>query len=348
MSVDALNDKTPGAARDRSRQAVTMEMVGRLAGVSQVTVSRALSDPKKVSPATLKKIQDAIVVTGFVPNALAGALASRRSRLISALVPSVTNIVYASTVKSFIDGMREHGYQIMLSETGYDLADEEALIATHLSRRPDAIMLTGTRHTANARKMLLAAAVPVVEVWDITETPIDLCVGFSHAEAGRAVARFLAEAGHERVACVTVADTRALWRKDAFVECFRDLRSGPVSVVCIDGTASLGRGREGGTRLFDEEGFNKGAVFCSSDQLAHGVIIEAQSRGLSVPGDIAIVGFGDQDFAPYTAPPLTSVHVDREALGRLAAEAVLGRIAKSESVAAVTDIGFEIVRRKSA
>lgn len=189
---------------------------------------------------------------------------------------------------------------------------------------------------------------PVVEVWDITETPIDLCVGFLHVEAGRAVARFLAEAGHERVACVTAADARALWRKDAFVACFEELKGVTVEAVSIEGTASLGRGREGCVRLLDEAGFERGAVFCSSDQLAHGVMIEAQSRGLSVPGDLALVGFGDQEFAPFIAPALTSVHVDRDALGRMAAEAILGRIAGREAVAAVTNIGFEIIRRESA
>ena len=163
------SNATPENRRPAARPAVTMEMVGRIAGVSQVTVSRALSDPSKVSLATLKKVQDAIAVTGFVPNALAGALASRRSRLVSTLVPSITNITYSSMVKTFGEEMRAHGYQIMLSECGFDPEDEEAAIITHLSRRPDAMLLVGTRHTANARKVLLAAGIPVVEVWDITE-----------------------------------------------------------------------------------------------------------------------------------------------------------------------------------
>ena len=239
----------PEGRRLAARPAVTMEMVGRIAGVSQVTVSRALSDPSKVSPATLKKVQDAIAVTGFVPNALAGALASRRSKLVSTLVPSITNITYSSMVKAFGEEMRAHGYQIMLSECGFDPEDEEAAIMTHLSRRPDAMLLVGTRHTASARKMLLAAGIPVVEVWDITETPIDLCVGFSHVEAGKAAARFAVDAGYSRAACATANDERALRRMNAFRAEFHALTGTEVAVARFESEASLGMGRVALARL---------------------------------------------------------------------------------------------------
>ena len=336
------------ATRTRAGQAATMETVGRLAGVSQVTVSRALNDPSKVSAETLRKINEAIAVTGFVPNALAGALASRKSKLISALVPSITNIVYASLVKSFSDGMRGRGYQILLSETGFDPAEEETLIATHLSRRPDAMLLTGIRHTARARRMLLGVDIPIVEVWDITDSPVDLCVGFSHGEAGRAVARFAAEAGHATAATVSAGDERAQRRKDAFAAEFRRLAGRDVAEVDCDGAASLARGREGLARLLETEGFGGGFVFCSSDLLAHGVLIEATARGLSIPGRIAVMGFGDQDFAAHTSPALTTVRVDRSALGHAAAQAILARFGGAPAPPAVTDLGFEIVRRASA
>ena len=345
--MNELTEKVT-VSRTPPRQAVTMEMVGRIAGVSQVTVSRALSDPAKVSPATLKKIRDAIAVTGFVPNALAGALASRRSRLISTLVPSITNITYSSMVKSFGEQMRAHGYQIMLSECGFNAAEEEAVIITHLSRRPDAMLLVGTQHTANARKVLLATAIPVVEVWDITQSPIDICVGFSHVEAGRAAARFAVDAGYTRAACATASDERALRRKDAFRAEFSTLTGVSVPEVCVESEASLEMGRMALARLLDVEGFELGLVYCSSDLIAHGIIVEAQTRGLAVPGDIAVVGFGDQGFAPYTSPSLTSFRVDRSALGACAAQAILGRLSDGNPAGAVTDIGFEIVRRESA
>lgn len=341
---------TRKARRDPNAQkglTVTMETVGRMAGVSQVTVSRALSDPTKVSPATLERIQKAIEVTGFVPNAVAGALASRKSKLISALVPSITNIVYSVMVKAFSDRMRDHGYQILLSETGFDLAEEEKLISTHLSRRPDAIMLTGIHHTAQARKMLLGAGLPVVELWDITDTPIDLCVGFSHVVAGRAIAEFVHGAGYRQAGTVSAGDERALRRKDAFAAAFSKPSGTGVAEVNFDGPASLARGREGLRLLLDEKGFDEGVIFCSSDLLAHGVVVEAGARGLSVPNQIAVVGFGDQDFAAHVVPSLTTVRVDRDSLGMAAADAILARLQGADTPE-VTDLGFEIVRRESA
>ncbi|WP_375691209.1 LacI family DNA-binding transcriptional regulator [Pseudooceanicola sp. LIPI14-2-Ac024] len=333
-------------ARSASR-GVTMEAVGRMAGVSQVTVSRALSDPSKVSPATLRKINEAIEATGFVPNGIAGALASNRSKLITALVPSITNIVYSSMIRSFSLRMRDAGYQILLSETGFAPEDEERAIATHLSRRPDAILLTGIHHSAQARRMLLASGIPVVEVWDFTDSPIDIVVGFRHVETGRAGAEFAAEAGYVRAATISAGDERALRRKDAFAERFEQLTGSRVAQVNFDDTASLANGRMALARLVGDEGFGGGLVFCSSDLLAHGVLIEAAARGLRVPDDIAVLGFGDQDFAAQVEPPLSTIRVDREAFGRAAADALLARLQGGASGSAAVDLGFEIVRRGS-
>ena len=332
----------------RPGRGVTMAAVGRLAGVSQVTVSRALSDPSKVSPDTLERIREAIALTGFVPNALAGALASRRSRLVTALVPSITNTVYSALVQSFTRELGGRNYQILMSETGLDPKVEEAAIAAHLARRPDAMLLTGIHHTAQARRMLLAAGIPVVEMWDVTDTPIDLCIGFSHGEAGRAMAEYCLAAGYRQAATVSAGDERALRRKEGFVRGFRRQAPGPIPDVTFDGEASLARGREALARLIDGQGFTTGVIACSSDLLAHGILIEARARRLAVPVQVAVIGFGDQDYAAHLLPALTSVRVDRQVLGRIAAEAILARIEGGAPPPAVTDLGFEIIRRQSA
>lgn len=327
---------------------VTMAEIGRLAGVSQVTVSRALSSPGKVSPDTLKRIQDAIARTGYVPNAVAGALASNKSNLIGALVPSVTNIVYSSMLHAFSDIMWQHGYQIMLSETGFDPDREERAIAAHLSRRPDAILLTGVHHSANARRMLHNADIPVVEIWDISDTPIDCCVGFSHTEAGQAAADFAVDAGYQHAATITAGDERAVRRRDAFATRYAKRLGGVAQQIDFTASATLGLGREALSRLI-EQGLTPGTVlFCSSDQFAHGVLIEAAARGLSVPGDVAVIGFGDQDFAGHTNPALTSIRIDRQTLGQAAANALVARFVDGPKLSPVHNVGFEVIRRGSA
>lgn len=336
-------------ARSPARR-ITMETVGRMAGVSQVTVSRALSDPSKVSPETLSRIQEAIAATGFVPNALAGALASKKSMLISALVPSITNIVYSGMLATFSAELRARGYQILLSETGFDREDEAATVEAHLSRRPDAMLLTGVHHADRTRRMLLGAGVPVVEVWDITDTPIDLCVGFSHPEAGRAMADYARTKGYGRAAFITAGDERALRRGAAFAERFAQAGGeGPVPIRG-DAPASLAGGRALTAALLDE-GFAGGdgaIIAASSDVLAQGALIELAARGLAVPGRVAVMGFGDQEMAAALSPTLTTVRVNRDALGRAAAQALLTRIGGAAPERQVIDVGFALVDRESA
>jgi len=343
-----MNEPKPRLSKKhRTSNRVTMTTVGRLAGVSQVTVSRALSEPDKVSPATLKRIQEAIEQTGFVPNAIAGALASHRSNLISALVPSLTNIVYSSFVKTFSDRLREAGYQLLLSETGFDPEEEERAIATHLSRRPDAFLLTGIHHSTQARRMLLGADIPVVEVWDITDSPIDMCVGFSHAEAGRAVADYVREAGYERAGTVTANDERAHRRRDAFGARFTTLGGQQVAAHDCTGPASIASGRAAAADLIETKKLDGGVVFCSSDALAQGVLIEAQARNLTIPDNLAVIGFGDQEFAAHLEPALTTVRVDRDRLGQQAADTILDRLDGADKRQIVVDLGFEIITRRS-
>lgn len=346
MTSDGKQTKTHAPRRNPSR-GVTMETVGKLAGVSQVTVSRALSDPSKVSPKTLAKIQEAIQATGFVPNALAGALASSRSRLISALIPSITNIVYVSMIKAFSEEMRAHGYQILLSETGFDLDDEQRVIETHLSRRPDAVLLTGIHHSAHARHMLLGAGIPVVELWDITDSPVDTCVGFSHTDAGRLAGTFARDKGYTIAGTVTASDERAMRRKDAFIHTFSASEKNRVIVADVGGPASIQNGRIGLSNLL-EQGFKGGVIFCSSDALAEGVIIEANIRGMRVPEDLALIGFGDQEFAVHLEPALTTIKVDRERMGREAAQALVSRLdGPMQQGSHIIDIGFELIERSS-
>jgi len=341
--------------KDRSSRAgtVTMATVGRLAGVSQVTVSRALSHPAKVSDDTMRKIREAIEITGYVPNAVAGALASRRTRLITALVPSITNIVYSSLLHGFSGIMRGEGYQIMLSETGFDAADEEAAIGAHLSRRPDGLLLTGIHHSATARRMLMAASIPVVEIWDMTKTPIDCCVGFSHGDTGRMAADFAVKADYKHAATLSAGDERAERRRVAFAAQFESATGTEVTTISLPvGTATLEMGRQGVARLVDEgllqNRLESTVIHCSSDVIAHGALIEARTRGLRVPQDLAIIGFGDQDFAAHTDPSLTTIRIDRDQLGRAAAEALLSRFAGDTSVPSILPVRFELMRRGSA
>lgn len=336
------------AARVRRPSAgVTLESVAERAGVAPATVSRALNHPHKVAAETLARVNAAIAQTGYLPNLLAGGLASSRSRLFAAIVPSIANLVYAETIQSFTRRVREKGYQVLLGESGYDPRTEEDVVTAVLGRRPDAIFLIGINHSLDCRRKLLAARIPIVETWDITPTPLDVVVGYDHDKVGQAVAEYVLARGHAACACVAASDARALKRQAAFAAEVERRGGGPVLLETTLPGSSLEWGRQRMAALIDR-GFARGAVFCSSDMLGLGVMIEAQARGLRVPEDVAVVGFGDLDFAAHTHPAMTTVKIDRTLMGATAADALLARAVDQPWPEPVVDLGFSVVARASA
>ena len=343
MSQDASPPRRPR----RGSGAITLHDVAKLAGVAPITASRALNHPAQVSEEVRRKVSEAIARTGYVPNRLAGGLASTRSRLVAAVVPTITGPVFLQTVQSLTEALAEHGYQLMLGQSGYDPARADALLEAIIGRRPDGIVLTGILHSASGRQRLLASGIPVVETWDLTPTPIDMLVGFSHVEVGRAVARFLHGRGRRRLAAVAGDDERAKRRFAAFQAEARLLGLAEVRSVEVPAPTTLKRGRGALADLLAADP-SIDAVFCSSDLLALGVLTEARTRGLSVPDQLAVIGFGDQAFAEDLAPALTTVQIQGGAIGRQAAQFIVDRAEGRAVEPRIVDIGFSIIVRESA
>jgi LacI family transcriptional regulator, gluconate utilization system Gnt-I transcriptional repressor len=344
MPANPARPRRSATASPRATGSVTLADVAKLAGVSPITVSRVFNHPELVTPETIAHVQQVIARTGYVPNLLAGGLASKRSRLVAAIVPSITNAIFVETVQALTDRLWESGYQVLLGLSGYPPAREEALLAAVLSRRPDAICLTGINHSAPARQRLMAAKIPIVETWDMTPTPIDMLVGFSHEQVGAAVARHLLAKGHRRFGMIWADDERALARRRGVLDELAARGVAEPRIETVPAPSTLGLGRQGLARLLDA-GQPPTAVFCSSDLLAHGALEEARSRGLAMPAQLALMGFGDLDFAQHTFPALSSVRVDRAAIGRRAAEMILARMSHEALPANVVDVGFTIVDR---
>ncbi|WP_395399612.1 LacI family DNA-binding transcriptional regulator [Pseudoduganella sp. UC29_106] len=326
----------------------TLIDVARVAGVSPITVSRALNQPQLVRPNTLAKVQAAIEETGYIKNMLAGALAMSRSKLVSVVMPNVANPIFADMVQAASDTLTDAGYQVLLGLSGYETWREELLVETILSRRPDGVILTGTLHTDSTRHRLQKSGIPVVETWDMTPAPIDMVIGFSHEEVGRAVAGHLIERGYRRIAILSMDDGRAARRRQGLQVALAKQGLSVVASEIMPGAATLQRGREGTARLLAARP-DIDVIVASSDTLAHGVLIEAAARGLQVPQQLAVIGFGDQNFAAHVHPALSTVRVDGEMIGTLAAKAILQRLnpQSDTKVAAVTDTGFQLVHRAS-
>ena len=321
--------------------------VARLAGVSAMTVSRALNTPEKVSPAALQRVREAVAQTHFVPNAMASGLRRSRAKLVAALLPTLVGPVFQEMVEALDMALHERGYQLIIGQSGYDAQREDELLKAIIQRRPDGIVMTGLVRSAEGRRMLRASGIPVVETWDLTATPVDMMVGFSHAAIGTAVADFLHGRGHRHIAMVSANDARARARVAAFAARAEALDLPVVPAAFTPAPSTMGAGRAGLADLLARSP-QVTAVFCSSDMLALGASIEARERGISIPQQLAIVGLGDQGFAADAAPPLTTVRIDGTRIGRLAAEMLVARVDGQPHDEAVVDIGFSIVERLSA
>ena len=270
--------------------------------MSAITASRALNTPDVVAPTTLARVRAAVERTGYVPNLIAGGLASNRSRLIAAVVPTIAGPVFLETIQALTETLADAGLQLMLGQSGYDGTREDALLDAIVARRPDGIVLTGLMQSADGRRKLLASGIPVVETWDLTPTPIDMLVGFSHEAVGVAAADFLFERGRRSVAIVTADDHRAGLRRSGFEARWRSLAgAGAQAVPCrvVGAPSSLANGRLALQDLLAEHP-DLDAVFCSSDVLAHGVLTQAHATGIAVPERISVLGFGDLAFAAHT------------------------------------------------
>lgn len=339
--------KIPQEPRAAFARAPTLDDVARASGLSSMTVSRALNTPERVRPATVNKVLAAVQATGYIPNASAAGLATRKSRLIAVVVPQINNNMFVDIIQALNDELALRGYHMLLCVSGYEAASEAEIVATLLSRRPDGIVLTGIHHSPALKKVVLQAAIPVVEMWDMTPTPLDMLVGFSHEKVGEKLGHFLIGKGYRRPALLWAHDDRALQRRAALVAALNQAGIALAGERQVALPASLHFGRTAMTELL-EENLQADVVVCSSDTLAQGAIMALQACGKAVPRDMAVMGFGDLDFAASNYPSITTVRVDRIEMGRIAARALMDRLAGDSTAPAIVDMGFAVIERESA
>ena len=319
----------------RGHGRTTLADVAAAAGVTSVTVSRYLREPHRVAPATATAVAAALRQTGYLPNKQAGVLASAASgsaRMVAALIPSIANSIFAETVQGLADALQGSGCELLLASTGYSAEREEVQLRALLGWFPSALVVTGRRHTPGALALLRQArarGTPVIEIWDHHPEPGAASftqIGFDHEQVGRAMAEHLIERGYPSLAYVdsgVAEDFRAHERGDGFLAAARRRRV-PARRV----TAPVNEAIEAGRRAFaallrgDGRPAVRAAAF-ANDHLACGALFEARARGLAVPQDLALLGFGDFSLGRQLDPPLSTVHTPRFEIGQAAARALL-------------------------
>lgn len=342
------------ARRTAGLRGARMADVAAAAGVALVTVSRALNEPGKVSPATLARVRAAVKQLGYVPDLTAGSLASARSRIVGAVVPTLSNAWFADAMDGLAAALAPAGYQLMLAQSSYDPEAEAGLVDAFLGRRVDAIVLTGATHEKAVRAKLRRMGLPVMELWDLPASPIDMAVGVSHIGVGEAVGRFLLARGYRRIGFLGAREERSLKRLAGLAAVLKkqgleDVEVAGLPTELLPPASSIAAGAAAMERLAARCPALD-AVFCSNDILAMGALLYCRQQQWQVPQRMAVVGFSDLAMAEAAFPPLTTVRVQATELGRRAGEMLLERfagVAKPRG-GRVLDLGFSLVERASA
>lgn len=312
----------------------TMADVARIAGVSPMTVSRAMRPNESVSDETRKRVQDAADQLGYVIDSAAAGLSSRRSGFVAMTIPSINNGNFADTARGLTQGLRESGLELLLGYTDYDIAEEERLVEAFLRRRPEAIVLTGGAHSERCRALVQSSGIPVVETWDLPADPLGKVVGFSNAEAGAMVAHHFHDLGYRRIGFIGGAsdrDTRGADRRSGFLRTLSAYGLDNSRVVTDEAPPiSMREGANALDRLLDKWPDTE-AVMCVSDLAAFGAQCAAIRRNLAIPDDLAIAGFGAYELAEHALPPLTTIHAKAIEIGNVTARIICNLLGHSDA-----------------
>lgn len=334
--------------RSRATGRVTLADVAGVAGVSPITVSRALRGERAVDPGLVVRVKAAADRLGYVPDPAARALASRRSSHVALLVPMLSNALFVDLMEAVQRTLRQAGYQTLIGVTHYDIVEEEVLLREHLLHRPAGLLLTGLERSATARALVQGSAVPCVHLMDTAQLPGVYCVGFSQADAAAALTRHLLDRGRRRIAFAAAQlDPRTLQRLEGWR---RAMQAAGLHAPTLEWLNPAPSSLALGGTMFEQivaQTPPVDAIFFCNDDLAQGALLAALRKGVEVPRWVAIAGFNDLTGSDQMLPPLTTVRTPRAAIGTAAAEMLLSLMRGETPVAPVVDLGYELVVRSS-
>ena len=309
-------------------KSVSLEDVAQHSGVSTATVSRVINNPEKVSDKSRIAVNASIEALGYIPDGAARALASRYSRIIGAVVPTLDNALFAAGIQSFQRRLRQHDYTLIVASHEYDLVEELNEVKMLLRQGVDALLMVGSQHESALLQLLEEKGVPYVNCWAWDSDSLQPYIGFDNRKAARKIADYLLDLGHVNLAIIAGrtanndrARDRVLGIRDAIEA--RNLKLAPENI--IERSYSVKQGRDAMRQLLQMDR-SPTAVLCGNDILAMGAVAECQSNGIKIPDEISIAGFDDLDMSSQINPTLTTIHVPSAEMGENAAEYLVAQI----------------------
>jgi LacI family gluconate utilization system Gnt-I transcriptional repressor len=335
--------------RPRASGRVTLGDVATAAGVSPITVSRALRGERSVGAELVAKVREAAERLGYVPDPAARALASSRSSHVAVLIPLLSNALFVDLLEAVHRTLLPAGYQTLIGVTHYDPREEELLLNSYMAHRPAGLLVTGFDRTEASRRLIAASGVPCVHLMETTRAEGVHSVGFSQADAGHDITAHLVARGRKRIGFVAAQlDPRVMQRAEGYRRCLRDAGLyDPALELLNPGRSSLAMGGQ----LFEQmlkQRPDVDAIFFCNDDLAQGGLLAALRLGVKVPERVAIAGFNDLAGSDQMLPPLTTVHTPRTRIGEEAARMLLALMKREPVAQASLDVGYQLIVRESS
>jgi LacI family gluconate utilization system Gnt-I transcriptional repressor len=317
-----------------------------VAGVSPITVSRALSYPEKVREETRQRILAAVAETGYVVNRFASSLRSGRSAIVTVFVSNLVNPHFATSIQGIVEAFEGSGYHLMFAQIGYSEMVEVDVVSTALPFRPAGVIFTGVIRADVTREAVSRLAIPIIEMWGHRDDPIDMLVGFSNAEGGRLMGRHFGERGFKRIAYCGHATERGAERIDGFRQGLAEQGADLALVHPMEGTRRITDGIEALDQILDRMP-DCDAIFFGTDLLATGAMLRADERGIAVPQQLALAGFGGLDFTAHVKPTLTTLNIEGYEMGLKAGRMMLDRLNDRPIAQPVFDYPITLLQRDS-
>ncbi len=308
---------------------LTLRDVSEASGVSEMTVSRVLRNRGDVSDATRQRVLAAAKALGYVPNKIAGALASQRVNLVAVIIPSMSNMVFPEVMTGISRTLEDTPLQPVVGVTGYLPEKEEKVLYEMLSWRPSGVIIAGLEHSDAARAMLRASGIPVVEIMDVDGTAIDSVVGISHRRAGSQMAQAIIQAGYRRIAFLGTKmplDHRARKRFEGFTETLAKAGIEIEDHEFYSGGSALAKGREM-TRDVLARSPDLDFIYYSNDLIGAGGLLYLTEQGIDIPGRMGLAGFNGVELLKGLPRELATMDSCRQEIGRRAAQLIVGRAA---------------------
>ncbi|MEQ9257513.1 MAG: LacI family DNA-binding transcriptional regulator [Roseovarius sp.] len=311
---------------------LTLRDVSEASGVSEMTVSRVLRNRGDVSEATRERVLEAAKTLGYVPNKIAGALASQRVNLVAVIIPSMSNMVFPEVMTGISDALEETGLQPVVGVTGYSPEKEEKVLYEMLSWRPSGVIIAGLEHSEASLAMLRASGIPVVEIMDVDGTPVDSVVGISHRRAGQQMAQAILKDGYEHIAFLgtkMAQDRRARKRFEGFTEVLAKAGVEIEDREFYSGGSALVKGREM-TRDVLERSPDLDFIYYSNDLIGAGGLLYLLEQGYDIPGRMGLAGFNGLNLLKGLPRELASMDACRYEIGQKAAGIIARRVETGE------------------